>query len=361
MHGSPTRLPRFAQRISGAPGKGRAGPAIIVCVYIRIDESGDFSYRDDGLLRVSVIVGVVIPDRSWPAVDRFVDEHKRVWGMPDELKAGGMTDEQLLALAAFIVAENLTVSAIATDSEVFTVAAQKEWRRLLTENFRAAADRSARAIEDEQVAARVRRTSVRMHQQRHVSSAGFLQYQVLMPWLLNQLMSAALFRYRSLPADKDAWVFDIVTDAHEGADPGKSGDLLRDTIEATLAGHPSFSLFVPPEWPPTHPFIVRNTDPEENVISIRQTLAKGINSSHSHEDPGLQLADYVAHVLYTLLRVPAEPGASAAWSALYPAITPTPDGWPIKVWAWAEGKLDDVHVDRYASLVLPPASAVGRA
>jgi len=347
--------------MSGAPGKRRAGPAIIVRVYIRIDESGDFSYRDDGLLRVSVIAGIVIPDRNWSAVNHFVDEHKRAWDMPDELKAGSMTDEQLLELAEFILAENLTVSAIATDSEVFTAAAQQEWRRLLTENFRAAADRSVRATEDEQVSARVRRAGVRMHQPRHVSSADFLQYQVLMPWLLNQLMSAALSRYRSLPAEKDCWVFDIVMDAREGADPGKSGDLLRDTIEAILAGHSSFSLFVPPEWPSTHPFVVRNSDPQENVISVPQTLAKGITSSHSHEDPGLQLADYVAHVVYTLLREPGEVGASAAWSALYPAITPTPDGWPIKVWAWAEGELDDVDVSRYSRLVLPSAAAMRRA
>ncbi|HZC14519.1 MAG TPA: hypothetical protein VE270_10920, partial [Thermoleophilaceae bacterium] len=68
----------------------------------------------------------------------------------------------------------------------------------------------------------------------------------------------------------------------------KSGDLLRDTIEAILAGHSSFSLFLPPEWPSTHPFIVRNSDPQENVISVPQTLAKGITSGHSHEDPGLQ-------------------------------------------------------------------------
>lgn len=41
---------------------------------------------------------------------------------------------------------------------------------------------------------------------------------------------AALLRYRRLPAETDCWEFDIVVDAHEGADPGKSGDLLRDTI-----------------------------------------------------------------------------------------------------------------------------------
>jgi len=333
-----------------------AAHAILKPMKIRADESGDFAYRDDDVLRFSVIAGVVIPDRSWVAVRQFVDRSKRAWDMDRELKAGEMSDEQLLAVAEFIVAAGLTVSMIATDSEIFPPAAQQEWRRRLTETFRAAADRSVRAVEEEKIARRVARTRTRIHQPRHVSAAGFLKYQVLMPWLLNQLMSAANFRYRDLPPEHDSWVFDIVPDAQDGADPGKPGDLLRDTIEAILVGHADFSLFVPDNWPAAHPFIVGNTDPEKGVISARQTLAKGINPGHSHEDPGLQLADYAAHILHTLLRESGESGAAAAWSALYPAITPTADGrWPVKVWAWGdEVDLEEVDISRYLNLVLPP-------
>jgi Protein of unknown function (DUF3800) len=155
-------------------------------------------------------------------------------------------------------------------------------------------------------------------------------------------------------------VFDIVLDAREGADPGKAGDLLRDTIEAVLAGDPDIWLFVPREWFPDHPFVLRNTDPEEGVISVRQTLTGGIHPRHSHEDPGLQLADYVAHLLFSLLRDPADPGAADAWDALYPAIIPTEDGWPVKVWAWGdEVDLNEVDDTRYTRLALPPPTAVG--
>ena len=321
---------------------------------IRVDESGDFAFSADGPTRYCVIAGLVIPDRSWAVVGRFVEDRKQAWGMDRELKGGDMNDEQLLQIAEFISGEGLATCMIAADSEMFPAAAQHEWRHRLTETFRAAADRSQRAAKEKTPADRVARTRTRIHRERHVSAAGFLQYQVLMPWLLNQLMSAANFRYSELPAARDSWVFDIILDAREGADPGKSGDLLRDTIEAILVGHDAFSLYVPSTWPPTHPFIVRNTDPEVGLISARQTLAAGINHGHSHEDPGLQLADVVAHLLHTLLREPSEPGATHAWSALYEAIIPTADGWPVKVWAWG----DDVDVNRmdlsrHEELVLP--------
>ncbi|MDQ4144161.1 MAG: hypothetical protein M3198_10545 [Actinomycetota bacterium] len=200
---------------------------------IRIDEAGDFNYRDETRVWISVVGGIVIPDKRWASIEAFVVDRK--WTMP-ELKAAEMTDAQLLEVAEFIVAHDLTVGAIATDSHIFTADAQREWREKQVAGFRAAADRSRRAVEDEQTAERVERLRRRMHQERYIKQPSYLQYGILMPWLLSHLISASLLVYRALPPDDDSWGMDIVLDAQSGADPGKAGELLRDTIEAIFAG-----------------------------------------------------------------------------------------------------------------------------
>ena len=59
---------------------------------IRIDEAGDFNYVSDARLWISVVAGIVIPDKRWPAVERYVAERKAAWGVP-ELKAADMDDD----------------------------------------------------------------------------------------------------------------------------------------------------------------------------------------------------------------------------------------------------------------------------
>lgn len=102
---------------------------MIEIVRIRVDEAGDFNYRDRSRFWVSVVAGVVIPDNRWAAVEAFVAERRRRWDMP-ELKAAHMDDSQLMDVAQFIIAEDLPVAAIATDSRIFTADAQREWRDL---------------------------------------------------------------------------------------------------------------------------------------------------------------------------------------------------------------------------------------
>jgi hypothetical protein len=319
---------------------------------IRVDEAGDFSYRDKTRLWISVIAGIVIPDERWAGVQTFVSDRKDRWDV-SELKALDMDDSQLMEVAEFVITEDLTVAAIATDSRIFTTGSQGEWRKRQVADFRAAADRSRRAVEDKQTAERVERLRRRMHQERHIKQPNYLQYGILMPWLLSHLISASLLAYRAMPPGDDGWVMDIVLDARPGADPGKPGELLRDSIEAILAGDDRTALRIPGEWPPDHPFKVKNNDPEIDAISARQVLARGIKRGSSEDDSGLQLADFVAHLVLTLLRDPEDQGALQAWTALVraPRVMPTEDGWPIKVWAWPADEVAEEDRLRYERLL----------
>lgn len=317
---------------------------------LRVDEAGDFNYESSARFWVGVVAGVVIPDQRWAAVEAFVAARTEAWCMP-ELKAAQMEDDQLMEIARFILAEGLTVAAIATDSRIFTADDQKRWRELQVELFRQAADRSERAQTDAAIAGRVERLHRRMHQVRHIRPANFLQYGILVPWLIAHLLSSALVAYRRLPPDEDSWIMDVVLDAKGGADPGKPGELLRDSIEHVLVGDERTALRMPAEWPADHPFKVRNTDWDKPVISARQVLVKGIHVLESHEDPGLQLADFVAHLVWTLIRHPENDGAVAAWRTLAPRISPTEDGHIIKVWAWPGDGLTEEDELRYARLI----------
>lgn len=89
------------------------------------------------------------------------------------------------------------------------------------------------------------------------------------------------------------------------------------------------------------------------MISGRQVLAQGINPGSSHNDPGLQLPHFVAHLVLTLLRDPDDEVALRAWTALVlaPRVMPTEDGWPIKVWAWPADEVAEDDRRRYERLV----------
>lgn len=81
----------------------------------------------------------------------------------------------------------------------------------------------------------------------------------------------------------------------------------------------------------------------------RKVFADGIVSDHSHLDAGLQLADFVAHVIWSVIRNPGD-AASDVWALLARRVMPTPEGPPIKVWAWPAENLPEDDVRPYERL-----------
>jgi hypothetical protein len=301
-------------------------------VKIRIDESGDFDFSSDRRFWVAVVAGVVIPDDRWAAVEAWVDAYNQLRGT-EEIKAKDLDESELVEAMEFLVSEEILAGAIATDSRVFPYERQLEWRGEQFEIFEEAVERSQRARRNPEVRARVERLRRRMDATRHISTPDYLQYAILMPWLLGHLMKAALTRYRSPAYASDSWAFDIVLDEKGGADPGKAGQLLRDSVEAIFASDPRTELALPAEWSGDHPFLRRHTDPERGTVTVPRVLAGGIRAAQSHRDPGLQLADLVSHLVWRAVRDPDDTAAAKAWRALGKTLSPTDDGWPIKVWA----------------------------
>lgn len=317
---------------------------------IRIDEAGNFDFRDSERFRVAGIASVIVPDRSRSAVETFVAEKQVQRNMEDELKAHGMDQEQLIEMVAFMEQENLAIVGVVTDSEIFDIAAQRRWRTKQVALFEEAAARSRRAVEGAEIRARVERFRRRLPKERLIKPPNFLQYFVLMPWLLSRSFSAANFRFRDLVPTEDSWAFDIAVDPREGADPGKSGQLLRDSIDAIYAGNDSTALFIPPEWPHDHPFLVRNADTEVGVVSPRQLLADGIKTPDSRSDNGVQLADVAAHVIHSAVRR-QDNEATGAWRKLRPLMVVTDEGWPLKVWGANDETASATAEGRYRALL----------
>lgn len=317
---------------------------------IRIDESGDFDFRDRSRFWVGAIASVIVPDRRRLTVEAFIAEKKLQWGMETELKAGDMEQEQLMEMAAFIEKENLPIVGVVTDSEIFDIAAQRRWRTEQFARFEKAVARSRRAAENPGIQALVERIRRRLPNERVIKPPNFLQYFVLMPWLLARSFSAANFRFRDLPPAEDSWSFDIAVDPRKGADPGKTGQLLRDSVDAIYAGNDSTALFIPPEWPKDYPFLVRNADPEVGVVSPRQLLAGGIQTPESHTDAGLQLADFAAHAIHSAVRF-GDDGAMAVWERLRPLMVDTDEGWPLKVWGAHDEPASAAAEERYTRLL----------
>ena len=269
--------------------------------------------------------------------------------MPEELKACEMNSSQLMEMVKFFEAQDLRVVGVVTDSRIFTIEAQRRWRALQVEKFEEAATRSRRAIEDSIVRDRVARLRTRLPSERHVKSSNFLQYFILMPWLLSRALSAGLLAYRQFLPDADSWVFDVAVDPRDGADPGKPGELLRDSLDAILASDDGTALLIPAEWPADHPFKVRNADPEVGAVSSRQIFAQGICTPDSHADDGLQLADFAAHVIYSAVR-DGDSKAMTIWRRLRSLAMPTNDRRPLMIWGAPDEEVSIEDEARYARL-----------
>lgn len=171
---------------------------------IRIDESGDFDFRDHSRFWVGAIASVIIPDRRRLAVETFIAEKKLKWDMEAELKAGDMELDQLMEMAAFIEKENLPIVGVVTDSEIFDIAAQRRWRARQVDLFEEAVARSRRATEESGHPGPCRAHPPSPAQRAPDQTAQFSQYFVLMPWLLSRSFSAANFRFRDLPPAEDS-------------------------------------------------------------------------------------------------------------------------------------------------------------
>ncbi len=320
-------------------------------VIVRTDEAGDFNFSSPARLWIGVVAGVVIPDRCWCQAEDFIAAICDELGTK-ELKGKDLSGPQLVRVGQFIAKHDIRAAAIATDSRIFSSKEQAEWRDRQFQISKDAAARSHRAKTEPEVAERVERVRRRANNLRHVSAADYLQYAILTPWLLSRLFSAALVSYRALPPDEDSWRFDIALDAKEGADPGKAGEMMRDSLEAIFAGDDRTALLMPFEWAPDHPFKVKNSE-DSGKVSVRKVLSGGISSGESHDDAGIQLADVVAHVVLGMVRETPDPDAIAAWGVLRDSMFPTDEGFPIKAWGGVGDSGGDDDEARYRRLIEP--------
>ena len=64
------------------------------------------------------------------------------------------------------------------------------------------------------------------------------------------------------------------------------------------------------------PFLQRHIDPERGTITVPRVLQGGIRTDESHLDPGLQLADLVAHIVWSAVVNPDDEAAIKVWQAL---------------------------------------------
>jgi hypothetical protein len=233
-----------------------------------------------------------------------------------------------------------------SDSEIFDPEAQCAHRTAQVAEFERSAAASKTAAGDPSKSAAIARLQTRLHNQRYISAPDFFQYAVLMPWLLARSLSAGPVGYMSLLPPAENWSFDIAIDPREGADPGKAGEALRDIVGPIFAADTRTELIVPGEWPADHPFYLRNGMGKEKRIATSRILAGGLRTPGSDEDVGLQLADYAAHVLYSLARR-GEDSALAAWRILEPRAMRTEEGLPIKVRAAVDADQSPWEKERY--------------
>jgi len=319
-------------------------------MYLRFDESGDFDFRNSERFALAVVAGVAIPDRSWAEVEAFVAAKTAAWGMPREIKGSALDQEQQAEVIEFLAAAGIAAVAVISDSRIFPAEEQSCWRQRQMKLFEAAVERSRRVHEDQAVRERVEDIARWLPNEQRLKQPNFLQYFILTPRLIALGVAAALRANRDLAWDQDRWTFEIAFDPREGADPGKAGKLLRASIEAIFVSDERTALMMPAEWPDDHPFKVRNADSETGCLSPRQVFIAGLETRDSHEDPGIQLADVVAHVIFSALRHGTEDDL-ALWRRLRPLMYVTEEQLPFYAWHAPRKLISDEEEARYRQLL----------
>jgi hypothetical protein len=278
------------------------------------DESGTFVFPTSGF--DSCAVGAVAcPDSALPFLEtefaRLRTEHGLV-----EIHAAEMTPAALHAVCALLGASDVLWAAVYTDSRLLPVAQQEDFRRRQVDKADEGISKSQTLVDDEERMADALRTRNRMRLSTRVGIAEYLEFLMLFPRAIGDILAGSLGAFRGARWDAEFSQLRFESDRKLKTKLSMGEKTLNAALPRFLANNDQFVLDIPAEWGNAHSFIATHRDPTTATITVPRILGAGIEFVDSTSSSPVQAADVVAHVARRATGDPTDVVAQDAYRLL---------------------------------------------
>ena len=332
------------------------------------DESGDYAFPEDRF-DCYVQAALICPDSIGDALDSYVSDRKRAWGV-DELHATDLQPEQILDVAQFIGQSECQLLAHLTDTVLVTDEGIAEFRldqaARLKDNLDWYRRESTKAIGApvKEIEGWMLRQIKRAGLNSQISHGEFAQAHYLIQ-LIAAALQKSLYWYHEDRWRGDFRQFEFILDAKLPEKMAAGEKYLSDSIVPVLGSRRNESIGIPESWKaePKHPFVenfdlprgrVRGED-VEGVIDLKRLFESGLRFEESGEHSGLQLADATAFIVRAAVLRPSDGLVQASYDVLRPKLR-NEQGNSLTIHRLRVGTEDRSSLDRYRGLYGPTRS-----
>lgn len=261
---------------------------------IGFDESGTFAFGD-GEFDSGSIGAVACPDSALAYLE---SEFARIGreNDVDEIHASKLPPEVLYEVCAVIGASDAVWAAVYTDSRLLPSEQQEDFRRRQVEKADEGIAASVTLADDPERMRDARRTRDRILYATRVTPQEYLEFLVLFPRALGDILAGSLRTYRDRRWAPDLAELRFESDRKLTRKLSMGEKTLADALPRFLANNGQFVLDIPAEWSWDHPFLHRHRDPATGTITVPRILGDGIDFVDSKASTIVQAADVVAHV-----------------------------------------------------------------
>lgn len=278
------------------------------------DESGTFNFPVAGFDSCAV-AAVACPGA---ALIHLASEFARLCGTHrlDEIHATRMGRDAVLEACAVIGTSDALWAAVYTDSRLLPPDQQEDFRLRQVAKADQGIAKSATLADDPELMAEALQTRKRIHLASRVKPAEYLEFLVLFPRAIGDILAGSLRAYRDRRWARDFEQLDFECDRKLTTKLSMGEKTLCAALPRFLANNDQFVLDVPTEWDPAHPFFARHRDPDTQTITVPRILGPGIDFVDSKASVVVQAADVIAHVVRRATASPDDANAQHAYRLL---------------------------------------------
>jgi hypothetical protein len=317
-------------------------------VDIYVDECGSFEFPEHRF-DAYAIAAVTVPDSEARAVEKAVQRLKVQLNM-GELHALELSDAELEEACRELAKLPIGAACTLTDTDLIPPGDILDWRIRQAGQLAHAWERSqAKASGAADAKGEFEKLLGWIAHKGRISDGEFVEFGALMPQVVADGLQAALAYYRDLDWGPDLGRFGFIFDAKLAGKASKAERYLERALPGIMHADRRFVLVSPIEWRehPTHPFL-QNFLLDEGFVDLKKILVGNMQFEASHDHPGLQVADLVAHALRrAALAAPGSP-ETAGWEELKRVVVASRDG---KIRFFASRAYDRETVGRYTHLL----------
>jgi hypothetical protein len=278
------------------------------------DESGDFLFPQSGFDSCAV-AAVACPDSAAGHIESEFARLRAVYDVP-EIHAARLPPGAVRAACAVIGASDLLWTSVYTDTRLLPVAQQLDFRRRQVEKADAGIAKSVTLANDPERMAAAERTRNRILHATRVGIAEYLEFLVLFPRAIGDIIAASIRAYRNARFNGDFAQLRFESDRKLTTKLSMGEKTLTAALPHFLANNDQFVLDIPPTWGPSHPFIANHRNGDTGGIAVPNVLGPGIAFVDSAESSLVQAADVIAHVTRRATGNPADTDAQTAYGLL---------------------------------------------